>query len=847
MFNALKSIANNIAFEVKRITTNHQYYQKALGLSDKLPYGDFIDEGIIYNKDKSFLTIFAIKPLDLDAATEEEKAYVRNVIHNAFRYFGNGWCLHYIMNRIESAGYIPESECYFKDATTFTLDKERRLQYDEENAHFDDEYVIALSYRPKYDSKYTKFGKFFINEDKENDKESSKGLDITLNLNMFKDKVLNFQRILGAYQFRITKMSDDEIYSYLAYSVNGIRENLKVPSPNYTELCHMLAVNDLVGGSNPKIGENYFRVISMGENFPLNSYPLMLSELKTLPFEFIWSSRYIFMSKELEDKTLKDVASYHEQGTKDAAKHLSERYGSGESGTYNRAAADYAEQVHKVITEIDKTGKRVGKYTSVIVIFDKNQHDLEDKAKAVSDAISRCSMLGKIETHLSIDAYLSAMPGFVRANIRKWNMKSDNYSDLIPASSVWSGYKKNPSKHYAKNNPVLFYAATSGNTPFRGCLHVEDEGHALVIGTNGARVLNFLAAQQRRYKDSNIIIFDNNHSTLPLTYGIPESVHYDLGYDESITFKPLEHLDTHEDFTFASEWLIKLCEVNGFAIKPKHINVINDALKIVRDEAKSEQRTMSYYSLHTMPKGEHMAELAEQFKPYTTSSGGFQGGIFDSRKDNLKLESFTVFEMSHLTKMGDTTLIPAVLYLLHMVERRLDGSPTSIYIHNGFSIFKHPVFTGVLDDWLRKIAEKNVQIIIGVDQPADVMKSDIADILMQTCKTKLFTANLNAKGSQRSSYEQMGLNEKQIDLISNALVNQQYYFTNPLGSRLIDFILGDVARTFLTPPRLEDLKVIKQLKQEHGDLFGYEWILHNKLYPEIADFWLTKHRELTNA
>src|SRR5690606_36965679 len=118
-----------------------------------------------------------------------------------------------------------------------------------------------------------------------------KKLDITFNLNMFKDKVLNFQRILGAYQFHITKMSDDEIYSYLAYCINGIRKNLKVPNPNHTELCHMLAVNDLVGGSNPKIGDTYFRVISMGENFPLNSYPLMISELKTLPFEFIWSSR----------------------------------------------------------------------------------------------------------------------------------------------------------------------------------------------------------------------------------------------------------------------------------------------------------------------------------------------------------------------------------------------------------------------------------------------------------------------------------------------------------------------------------------------------------------------------
>ncbi len=152
----------------------------------------------------------------------------------------------------------------------------------------------------------------------------------------------------------------------------------------------------------------------------------------------------------------------------------------------------------------------------------------------------------------------------------------------------------------------------------------------------------------------------------------------------------------------------------------------------------------------------------------------------------------------------------------------------------------------MLDDWLRKIADRNVQIIIGVDQPSDVMKSDIADILMQTCKTKIFTANLNAKGTQKSGYEQMGLNDTQINLISNALVNQQYYFTNPLGSRLIEFNFGDVAKTFLSPPALEDLKVIRQLKLEHGDMFGYEWIKHKQLYPEIAEFWLKKHKEFYN-
>ena len=77
MRNFIKTIAHNFAFEIKRLSVNHQYHQKSLGLSDRLPFGNFIEPGILHNKDQSFTTIFAIKPMDLDASTEDEKAYVR--------------------------------------------------------------------------------------------------------------------------------------------------------------------------------------------------------------------------------------------------------------------------------------------------------------------------------------------------------------------------------------------------------------------------------------------------------------------------------------------------------------------------------------------------------------------------------------------------------------------------------------------------------------------------------------------------------------------------------------------------------------------------------------------------
>lgn len=837
----LGNISHNLRFETRRLISQGTYTSNQDGVSDLLPYSRFVDNGIILNVDASFTIMKRLKPADLDAETSETQAYLRQVIHRALRPLESGWSMHLNCIKRESAGYIKEEDCHFTDATTYSIDYERRMQYNREGQHFEDEFILALTWLPPGD-RSSKIAAFF-----KTGEDTKADFDYTIYLDKFKDTIYSVIDSLTSSQFQVFAMSDDEILSHLVYCVNGIHAKVRNPERNWTDLRYMIVNQDIVVGTNPKIGNKYLKVISMAESFPLETYPNLLNGLTSLPFELSWSTRYIFLSTRDAIKLIKKLSDFHHQGRESAVRVLSKKYGSGESGRINRSAERYADEAEESLANIEMYDYRYGKYTSCIVLFDEDAALLEEKAKLVKGVIDNCNLLGKIEGVHCFEAYLGTLPAMARPNLRKWNMNSYNLADLMPTSSIWSGYKDNPCEYYKDNNPILFYAATSGNTPFRGCLHVENNGHALVIGANGSLVMNFLAAQQCRYKNSRVIVFDNNHASLPLAYGISGSVHYDLGHENAITFKPLAHLDNHEDFTFAVEWLSRLCEVNGFKVKPAHVSAITATLALIRDTAQPHQRTMSYFSYHMKPTGSDMEEFVSQFLPYIGSSGGMQGQIFDAVEDKLKLQDFTVFEMSQLNRMGDTTLIPTVLYLLYMVERSLDGSPVSIYIHDGWTIFKHRVFRGMIEEWLRKIASKNVQIIIGVGQPSDISKSDIADILMQSCKSRIFTANLNAKGSQKPGYEQMGLNETQTALISNALVNRQFYFTNPLGSRLIDFNLAELGRIFINPPALADLKVLREIKAQAGDMFGYEWIKHNQLLPEIADFWQGKHQEFIKA
>ncbi|MDQ5921630.1 MAG: type secretion system protein TrbE [Pseudomonadota bacterium] len=839
MIKGLVNFTKNLMFDVKRLVILDRFTAKEYGVSDLLLYSRFVDEGIILNTDGSFMTLFWYRGDDLDAATEETLNYLGTIIHNALLPLDTGWSMHLDNVRKESAGYISEDKCYFKDATTYSIDHERRMEYNRESKHYENEYVLTFTYLPPGDT-VSKVGAFFLTKDEEHKKIK---FDYTIYLEKFKDVLSSVLEVLTSSQFKISKMSDDEILSHLFYCINGIHTNFKAPQRHWTDLRFMLANQDITTGFHPVVGKKHIRVISMGEQFPLETYPALLKGLNNLGFEYRWSTRYIFLSVPDAMKVLKKISDLHYQKRESAASVLAKGHGGG-SSKIDRSSVRYADEAEEAKSAIEMSNYRYGKYTSCVVILDEDEELLKEKVKIVEGVINNCGLKAKVEEAHCFEAYLGAVPAMVRPNVRKWVMSSYNLSDLMPTTSVWSGYKYNPNKYYKQLNTdsVLFYASTAGGTPFRGCMHVGDDGHALVIGTNNQIVMNFLAAQQCRHKNAKVYIFDSNHASIALTYGIQSSVHYDIGYGEnSISFQPLAFLDTQEDFTFAVDWLAEICVINGFDVKPVHISIINEVLQIIRKEAQKEQRTLSYFYLQMTSKNE---ELAAQIKPYISSSGdGLQNYLFDADKNRLTLNNFTVFEMEQITRKGDATLIPAILYLFHMIERSLDGSPVSIYIHDGWTIFKHPVFREYLDDWLRKIAALNVQLIIGVAQPSDITNSAIAEILMQTCKTKIYTANLNARGTQKKSYENLGLNFSQIDLIANSVVNRDYYFTSSLGSRLIQFHMGDIAKVFLQCPSIEELEQIRELKATYGDLFGYHWIKQSGLIDEIAEFWLEVHNK----
>ena len=108
---------------------------------------------------------------------------------------------------------------------------------------------------------------------------------------------------------------------------------------------------------------------------------------------------------------------------------------------------------------------------------------------------------------------------------------------------------------------------------------------------------------------------------------------------------------------------------------------------------------------------------------------------------------------------------------------------------------------------------------------SDAERSGIIDVLKESCPTKICLPNGAAREpGTRKFYEQIGFNERQIEIVSSAIPKREYYVATPDGRRLFDMSLGPVALSFVGASGKEDLKRIRALKAEHGQDWPTHWL-----------------------
>jgi type IV secretion system protein VirB4 len=795
-----------------------------------------VDPGIMLLKNGAYLTGFLYQGPDLESSTNSDAEWLSMSFNNAIKRLDVGWMVHQVVVRTSSTDY-PEG--FFDEPTNILIDEERMRGFTSEGAHYETFCYIFLSYLPPKHTKggiMKRVGDFIMGGSHEDDLDYMER-DITHVNRILQNFETSFSQTTRFRRLYYSRANDE-----LLHSLNMIlnQKNHPCPLPDPPDGLDSYLARDAENGEFLVYDGRLVSVLTI-DGFPAYSKPGMLSEIEHLPMSMIWSTRFIVTDQAYaRGKIDMDRKKWRQKIYPFMARMMN-----NPNAPADQYALQMVDELNTAMALVEQGTIIYGHYTNTVIIRADDEETLLRMTGATVKLFERLGFAARVERMNTLDAFLGSLPGHGHENIRKPFLHSLNYADMAPLTTYWSGneYCPCPPPNYPPKSPPLLQAATVGTTPFRLNLHVDDVGHSLILGPTGAgksTLLATLVSQFERYNGSQVFAFDKGYSMYALACACFDAVHYDLGdFAKSGGLCPLADLDSEGDRGWANDYINTLIELQlednkTDSISSEDRNLIREAIKILGDStSNSGDRTITNY-ISTVQSAK-----ARSLLQYYQIGGGSGGDFLDGAKNEINYKSLVVFEIQELMQYGKNVVVPVLLYLFRQIEKRLTGRPSLLIIDEAWLALSTPVFSGKIKEWLKVLRKSNCAVILATQNVADIAESDITSALVESCPTKIFLPNPDARTRTSSElYEKVfGLNERQIAIIASAARKSQYYAVSPVGRRLFELGLGPVALSFVGAGSKEDIARINDLRTEHGDEWVHHWLVGRGLRAE-ADAWL---------
>lgn len=809
-----------------------EYRPKAARLMDHLPWAAFIAPGVLLNKDGSFQKSLTFRGPDLASATQSGLISARSQLNNALRRLGSRWCLHVEALRVPSQTY-PDS--LFPDPVSQLVDEERRAAFEAEEAHFESRYFMTFTYLPPEENIGRAASLVVENAPTGHGAEA-----------MYRTALRDFQAvvrqvgdILSGFMPEIREMSDDETLTYLHSCISTKRHPVKSPDvPFYLDA--LLTDDDFQAGLFPRLGKHYMRTISI-RSYPSSSTPGMLDRLNSLGIPYRWVCRFLPLDKEDARATVATIRKRWFAKRKSVSTLIKEAITKEPSMLEDSDAIAKSLDAEAAMLVIGSDSAGMGYFTPTITLTDRDPDRLAAKVREVESSINRAGFVAKVEDVNGVEAWLGSLPGHAYADVRRPLVSTLNLCDMLPVSANWSGPVINAhltaeaqKRGAAESLPPLIHARTDGSTPFRLDLHQGDVAHTKIIGPTGSGksvLLNTIAIQWLRYPDAQVFIFDKGASSRAATLVTGGSFFYLGGDRATLAFQPLAEIDTPSDQAWAQEWILDIIAAENVPITPAVKDAVWSALTNLAT-APADQRTLTMLAASIQDKA-----VKDALIPYTLD--GPHGHLLDADTNVLSGGNWMAFEMEALME-NKAAVGPVLTYLFHVLEkRRFDGRPTLLILDEAWLFLESSSFAKRIEAWLRTLRKKNVAVVFATQSLGDVLQSSIAAALVESCPTRVFLPNPDARSPQiQAVYERFGLNTKQIDLIAKAIPKREYYYQSRAGNRLFELGLGPVALAAVASSSPEDHKlmdrVAERCTQEGWDFAST--FFQMKGLPSVAEF-----------
>lgn len=694
--------------------------EKAIG--DHLPYLAQVDDHTIVTKDGLAMQVIRLQGLPfetIDAVQLEVRKAARDAMLQALS-SARFALVHHVVRR----SVAPDLDGEFGDPFSSALDAAWRSRLAERRLYVNDLYltiiVRPLAGRARAADKLLSL---FVREAR-NPSESKADLR---ELNRAREALMASLEpyaptLLGSYDLPNGVAS--EPIEFFATLLNGTTAPLLLPAG---ELASVVARRRLSFGPDAIEfgpldggGPDFAAMLSV-KDYPAETDAGMLDDLYRLPFEMVVTQGFSIVDRGPALERM-DLALRRMRSADDAAHSL-------------RSELTLAKD------EVAAGRSLFGEHHLTVMLRADKLADLE---MIVGEAQATLSDAGfaAVREDLGMEAaFWAQFPGNFGYVARRALVSSANFAGFASAHNFPVG---KPDGNYWGKAVTLFETTSAG--PYFFNFHRGDLGNFTIIGPSGSGktvVLGFLLAQARRY-DPRIVFFDKDRGAEIFLRAIGGS--YELLRPGNPTrFNPLALPDTPANRRFLSDWVTKLATGDGQPPTVEEASWIADSID-ASFAGPPEHRRLRF--LAQLFRGRDRAsgkDIAARLAPW--HSDGEHAWLFDNEDDGLDLDVATIgFDMTAILDQP-ALRSPAMLYLFHRVEERLDGKPTIIVVDEGWKALDDEVFVARIRDWEKTIRKRGGIVGFATQSASDALESKIASAIIEQAGTQIFMANASAQAS----------------------------------------------------------------------------------------------------
>ena len=778
--------------------------RRTRAFSDYLRYALPLGDGVVRLKGNGYLRSFAYRGPDLTTSSWEELAARSDRFGSLLRQLDDQWSIHVDAFRVAAREYPADG--FWPDRLTWLLDRDRRVRYEAEGAHFETRYVITFAYYPRHGTQQRSVARLLYNSpalDLGSDEAAETHFNTVTNeiASAARKSFLSFSPLgrLETVNSLGRPLAFDETLSFLSFCVRGKSMPIALIPDEPMFLDGIIGADDVRVGWDLRVGEKWIAVLVI-EGFPGYSYPGILDALAEQPLEYRFSQRFVPMSKRQAD----DRLSWLSKGWGLVSLGGIGLLTGGAIGGRDNTALQYKTDA-LAAREDAKAGMMYGHYLAQVVLHapSREQRDAAvDHVRTSIEAVDGFAV--RVETENVVEAFIASLPGERDASeFREAKLSVRNVGHLFPLTATWAGPVTHPNPRFPKDAPPLLWTTTRGATPFRFEPHVGGLGHLGIFGiSDGGKstlLMRLVSAFLARYRGARAFHFDVGYSAYKYARGAG-GVHYRIGADDGPSLAPLTGARTASGRREVLFWLTELYELN----------------RVLQVEQQKELRT-SLEALVRLKPDPSLTDLAmavqdEAIREVLT---GYAGTFLDASSDGLDFRAadraghvpYHVFEYEDLGLDNTRFTLPFVMYVQRRVWEALNDDsdePSMVIFDEGHKALKMKRMGEFFEDLARTARKKLGQLVFATQDPLELLNSPSGPAIINLLASKVFLGNPGAMTKDNQEvYRALGLTLEEINVLSK-MEPYTYLLKNRNGTRVFSLELSEFELAFLAGAGPED-------------------------------------------